>query len=98
MSAAARGGQGVLRQAAELAASGWTAEPARSGFGSGRSLLIVANDVLLAEIDGAGLMAGTDGLESHPIRVRRLRCGSPRSVDLVEPTHQVPAVARRDGY
>jgi hypothetical protein len=43
-------------------------------------------------------MAVTDGLEFHPIRVRRLQCGSPRSVDLVEPSHHVPAGARRDEY
>ncbi len=64
----------------------------------GRGLRIVANDVLLAETDGSGLMAVTDGLEPHPFRVRRLQGGSPRSVDLVEPTHQVPAGARRGEY
>ncbi|MGB7981694.1 MAG: hypothetical protein WCF36_13000 [Candidatus Nanopelagicales bacterium] len=34
-------------------------------------------------------MAVTDGLESHPIGVRRLQYGSPLSIDLVEPIHQL---------
>lgn len=67
--------------------------PNRRGLdsGRGRSLRIVANDVLLAETDEGGLMAVADGLEFRPIRVRRLQSGSPRSVDLVEHIHPIPA-------
>jgi hypothetical protein len=57
--------------------------------GRGRSLRIVANDELLAADEGerpagGGLMTVADGVESHPVRVRRAHCGRPLSIEVVE--------------